>query len=653
MIEMSNSLPLISAANAIAALLAGSYVYVVGKRRVQNAVWLVYNILFSLWSFCIYSALVSGDPLLTMYWFRASLAAVIFLVPVFLHFLATCSDRKVFKNQILSTIYIIFFLFFIASFIVPKEFIKGIASGTYFKYTINPGLAFNIFTFIFAGFLITGFYYLLRSSKLYLRFKRNQRLWLFLGMLLGIFAPLGFLLSVYRINVFPFGLFCVIPYLALTGYTIVKYHVLEVDIVVNKTVIFSYFTVFVILVYMGLVHLLHRVVGIEYFAASVITGVIVLLNLLLIAHFSGTLRLGKISDRIVYEKKLDYYKFLENFASISNRETDLASLSNYVLESLVDTVGIENAALYIYDEDSANFVLIAEKGLDKKKMQEVKNLSAESPLVKFLREGNVYVVNEKEDFAEDYDMQEINSVLEKINARLSIPLCFSFPLYHERDIAAFLNVGNKKDASPYSREDIDILNAFGRQLGVCIDNAKLYTHAIEDDLTKLYRVNYFNKRIQEEIERSKRYQRPFSLLIIDVDDFKKINDTFGHPVGDEVLKKIAYLIKSNIRAADIAGRCGGEEFDVLMPETDKANALVAAERIRRTIEEEFSRPGRDPVEPHLEKIHTGKKDKIRVSTTVSIGVADYREGMKSHELIKAADEALYKAKREGKNRVCA
>ena len=119
-----------------------------------------------------------------------------------------------------------------------------------------------------------------------------------------------------------------------------------------------------------------------------------------------------------------------------------------------------------------------------------------------------------------------------------------------------------------------------------------------------------------------------------MDDFKKVNDTYGHQTGDVVLKKIAHSVKTHIRKADIAARYGGEEFCVLMPETDRAQAVIGAERIRRVIEKESG------------ELHG------RFRVTVSIGVADYRPGMKKYGIIKEADEALYKAKREGKNRVC-
>jgi len=625
---MQNFVAPIFAVNSILAFLAGAFAYFLGKKKLKNAVWFVYCILFSTWNFCIYNALESQGTLAALYWYRSSVGALIFLVPVFLHFLSIYSDKEIFKKQILGKIYILFFLFFALSFLIPKEFIQVITRGGFFKYMITPGIAFGIFAFLFMGFLFCGFYYLLRSSKVYLNFRLNQRRWLFWGMLLGIFAPLGFLLAAYKIDIFPFGIFCVVPSLALVSYMVIKNHVFEIDIPVNKMVVLAYFTVFVLFIHIFIVHVLHRVAGVEYFACSIISGGIVLLNLLFIAHYSGVLKLDRLAERIVYEKKLKYYKFLESFSPIAEKITNPDALANYILNSLVDAVGVERAVLYLYNEESSEFEIAAERGMERSELSELSGVLGTKEFVDVLKEGNFYVASENKDFAERHNLEKIKESFEKMKLKLSVPL------HCGMEMAGFLNLGEKNDKTPYNREDIDILNAFGRQLSICLDNAKLYSRAVKDDLTQLYRINYLNRRIQEEIERFDRYGRAFSLIFIDVDDFKKINDTCGHQAGDVVLKKIARFIKTNIRKADIAARYGGEEFCVLMPETDKAQAITGAERIRRAIEEK------------PEELHG------RFRVTVSIGVAGYKTGMKKYGIIEEADEALYKAKREGKNRVC-
>jgi len=169
--------------------------------------------------------------------------------------------------------------------------------------------------------------------------------------------------------------------------------------------------------------------------------------------------------------------------------------------------------------------------------------------------------------------------------------------------------------------------------------------AILDRLTGLHHREYFMKRLIQEVERANRFQFPLALLMIDIDNFKLVNDMLGHPQGDAVLRIVAKLTRKEVRAIDLAGRYGGEEFIILLPETgygdettSAAGALVVAERIRKAVDEEF---------------HGLQKP---LNLTVSIGVAVRRfpedKTMDMRELIRLADEQLYRAKTTGKNKVC-
>lgn len=167
--------------------------------------------------------------------------------------------------------------------------------------------------------------------------------------------------------------------------------------------------------------------------------------------------------------------------------------------------------------------------------------------------------------------------------------------------------------------------------------ATLEDLSMQDELSGVFNYRGFQRRLGEELERSHRYRRVFSLLLLDLDHFKLINDTYGHPVGDEVLRLVAALVNSVARPVDYVARYGGEEFAVLLAETGQAGAVAMAERIRELI-------GRNPVATAAGQ---------RIEVTASIGLAAYPENASSGtELISAADAALYAAKRAGRNRVC-
>ncbi|MGA1845923.1 diguanylate cyclase [Deferribacter abyssi] len=159
----------------------------------------------------------------------------------------------------------------------------------------------------------------------------------------------------------------------------------------------------------------------------------------------------------------------------------------------------------------------------------------------------------------------------------------------------------------------------------------LMKKAILDELTMAYNRRYFNLVVNEEIERAKRYRQKLGLIIFDIDFFKKINDTFGHQAGDYVLKKLSNIIKKNIRTTDILFRVGGEEFAILLPNTDLEAACNVAEKLRRIIENI--------------QFDTVKK------VTISMGVTELKEGDDMESFYDRCDQALYQAKENGRNRI--
>jgi diguanylate cyclase (GGDEF)-like protein len=169
---------------------------------------------------------------------------------------------------------------------------------------------------------------------------------------------------------------------------------------------------------------------------------------------------------------------------------------------------------------------------------------------------------------------------------------------------------------------------------------KLVQLATIDDLTQLYNRRYFFERFNQEMERAKRYQRPLSCLILDIDHFKHVNDTYGHLSGDQVLIDIAQILRNNCRQSDLAGRYGGEELIIFLPETDSPGALIIAERIREMIEQHQTVDDRGEI--------------IRV--TVSMGVVsltgpELEKMDKNERIVQYADDALLQAKKDGRNRI--
>ncbi|MBE0697506.1 MAG: sensor domain-containing diguanylate cyclase, partial [Anaerolineaceae bacterium] len=192
----------------------------------------------------------------------------------------------------------------------------------------------------------------------------------------------------------------------------------------------------------------------------------------------------------------------------------------------------------------------------------------------------------------------------------------------------------------YTDDQVRLLETIGTQAAVTIQNARMYEQmrqmAITDSVTQLFTRRHFTGMGHNEIERSLRYKRAASVMMVDIDRFKKVNDTYGHFTGDLVLQAVAKICSEALRTTDIVGRWGGEEFTIVLPEADRDGALMIAERIRRMVEE------------CVIPLADGRS----ISVTVSLGIATLSETCcRLEELVDRADRAMYAAKQAGRNQV--
>jgi len=218
--------------------------------------------------------------------------------------------------------------------------------------------------------------------------------------------------------------------------------------------------------------------------------------------------------------------------------------------------------------------------------------------------------------------------------------CPVFMRHDSRAVEGVMVVDNSLSGQPIEKDTIILLSIIAHAAGMAINHSKAFTNVVQesirDELTGLHNRRYLNERLVDELERAKRYGGTFSLLFADIDHFKTVNDTLGHQVGDAVLASLGRLFHRHLRHSDVVSRYGGEEFAMLLLDTDKEKAKVIAENLRAAIADESVARAEPPV--HL---------------TVSFGVATYDEDGHSLEgLLGKADKALYSAKAQGRNRVC-
>lgn len=219
-----------------------------------------------------------------------------------------------------------------------------------------------------------------------------------------------------------------------------------------------------------------------------------------------------------------------------------------------------------------------------------------------------------------------------IHSWLGAPL-----IVHERLIGMLALDSAQSDY--FTADHARLASAFAAQVAITLENARLYAEverlAITDELTALYNRRYLVEWGAREFARARRYRHPLSAILLDIDHFKRVNDVYGHPVGDQVLRAVGRRIRENLRSIDLVGRYGGEEFVVLLPETGQDEAFLVAERLRRALCE-------------IAVDTSGGSLEI----TVSLGVATVTEDCPDlPALLERADAAMYAAKRAGRNRV--
>lgn len=314
---------------------------------------------------------------------------------------------------------------------------------------------------------------------------------------------------------------------------------------------------------------------------------------------------------------------------------DVDELFGTILEKSTAFLRAEQGSLMLLDEQRRELGVRAMKGLNKKIAGLLRIRPGEGIAGKVLATGSPLLVS---------DIENDDRITQERRARYRTKSFVSVPLKLEGRTIGVLNVADKISGDAFSDQDLHLLTSIGAYASVAIERSRFHLKteelkkiSITDPLTGLLNRRYFQERMSEEIERSRRHRLPLSLIMIDLDDFKSINDGLGHMAGDEVLQCVARCIRNSIRAIDVAARYGGEEFTVILPQTAKADAISLAERICGEVarlELPYERKGR------------------RLALTVSLGLATYPEDAGSLEdLIRNSDSALYTAKAHGKNRV--
>lgn len=328
---------------------------------------------------------------------------------------------------------------------------------------------------------------------------------------------------------------------------------------------------------------------------------------------------------------------LDRFAAISNMSESITAIKNYetlfqtILDKSAELLAAEQGSLMLIDSKADTLLLKANKSSDCNVPGQLIFHKGEGIAGKVAVHGESLLVKDVEN---DPRFMQKNRLRYKTRSFVSVPLKIG-----ER-IIGVLNLSDKTTGEVFNEEDLGLIQSFATHAAIvmernvfCKQTEELRTLAITDPLTGLLNRRYLYERLEEEISRSFRYKRPLSILMVDIDGFKGYNDKLGHSMGDHALKLIGETTLNALRTVDIIARYGGDEFVVILPETEKSVAKSIAERL-------ISDVGKTEFPPAKERL------------TLSIGLASYPEHDSTLEqLLQKADNALYKAKSKGGNTV--
>lgn len=332
-------------------------------------------------------------------------------------------------------------------------------------------------------------------------------------------------------------------------------------------------------------------------------------ELINLAVFSISLKIQNVilSERM--QKNIDFHDSMKNIAKIIETQYE----TNYIVPIIGEMIDkfVSEHLIYIFlnCENSKNFELIWPGACKDEKIFE---------LIKCLNNKSEYVLTP--------------------DKRIGI-----FPLISENKLLGC--IVTKSTDNILSEKEIEYLEQLTNQAATTINRANVYAeilkHATLDALTGFYNRRQLEERIKQETASAKRQKRPLCAIMSDIDFFKHVNDTYGHAVGDLVLKTVSKVFKTQLREYDVAGRYGGEEFAVLLPFTNIDDAQMVAQRLRKAVENK---------KIDISKINPDAQEKI-ISVTISLGVYQYKIGDSEKDLLQNADKALYEAKETGRNKV--
>lgn len=411
---------------------------------------------------------------------------------------------------------------------------------------------------------------------------------------------------------------------------IFRYHLFDIELVVRRGLIYTTLTGALVLVFYaalgaGGAVFSHLVEGGE--SAWVVAGATLLLGLL----FAPLRRsLHRLIDRRFFPERYELRQRLISLAGELPALGKLPRMGQHLVDRLASIFLARSATLLIAHPDTGLLSVLAstEQGTDSALL-----VPPEDPAIQHLRRAERPLPGAQ--------LTPRSAVLAHHGLA---PDDLAVPLLSQERLIGVLIVGRKAGGGrSYPAEELDLLNLLAHHVATVFENARLFESATYEELTGLLRREAILEQLDRELDRALRYHRPLTIAMADLDHFKEVNDRYGHLAGDSLLRRVAQVIAGELRSTDWIGRYGGEEFLLVLPETEMWGAATVAEKVRSLVQSTM----------------VLMEDGAPARVTISIGLAEIaeirgprEEKITGRDLIAAADRSLYEAKNAGRNRVC-